>query len=341
MRLHMMGLHGENVTAEGVRILFEHGWFFLAALAAAMVIVAPFLRFGLLSLVLACVRLGRRPRWLAAAFRWAVWLDPWAMLDIYLLASCIGFYRLENVKQLHVSVALGGLCFIGAALLTMLCRATLDQRTVWRAIGGVVEPEPGTDVLSCTTCDVVQPASREGQRCVRCGARLHTRKPNAMTRTAALLIAAFILFFPANIYPMNVSSRLGHQDSYTIFTGVRDLFKFGLWPLGILIFCTSILIPMGKIVALGWCVVSVWRPSRRHLVRRTKLFRLVAELGRWSKTDPWVIVFFVPLVQFGVLASEDAGWGATAFVLMTFLTMGASVTFDPRLMWDAVETQPP
>ncbi|HVC30009.1 MAG TPA: paraquat-inducible protein A, partial [Steroidobacteraceae bacterium] len=100
------------------------------------------------------------------------------------------------------------------------------------------------------------------------------------------------------------------------------------------IFCTSILTPAAKIFALGWCVLSVWSGSRRHLVTKTKALRLIAELGRWSKTDPFAIVFFVPLVHFGSLGSESAGWGATAFMMMTFLTMVASVTFDPRLMWD-------
>lgn len=176
---------------------------------------------------------------------------------------------------------------------------------------------------------------QEGEKCPRCGAKLIRRLPNAMMQTSALLIAAFLLFFPANLYPMNVSDQLGSVENYTIFTGISDLFKFNLWPLGITVFCTSILFPAGKIFALGWCVLSVWRRSDRHLVAKTKLFRVVAELGRWSKTDPLTIVFFVPLLNFRPLASSTAGWGATAFVLTSVLTMVASTTFDPRLIWDA------
>jgi paraquat-inducible protein A len=339
VRVQIFGLRAENITAAGIHILFDHGWVFLAAVSAVMVILLPFLRFGLLSIVLASLRLGRRPSWIAFAFRWAVWLDPWAMLDVYLLASCVGFFRLTHVSHLHISIAWGGRCFIAAALLTMLSRATLDKRTIWKAIGGEYEPEPGVEALGCTTCDILQPVSREGQSCSRCGAKLRMRKPEASPRTIALLIAAFILFFLANIYPMNVSHQLGHRHTYTIFTGVRELFTHGLWPLGVVIFCTSIVIPIGKILAIGWCVVSARRHSNRHLVAKTKLFRSVAELGRWSNTDPFAIVFFVPLVNFGVLASQDADWGATAFVLMTLLTMFASVTFDPRLMWDAVDAR--
>jgi paraquat-inducible protein A len=337
LRVDLLGIHSQTVTAIGVALLWQNGWILLAGLSALFVILLPFLRFGLLTLVLALVSLDRRPSWLGAAFRWSLWLDPWAMIDVYLLAGCVGWYRLINIDQAHVIIEPGGACFIAAAFLTMLSRATLDRRTVWRAIGGETRIGSGEPVLGCTACDLVQPLCREGQRCPRCGARLRLRKPDAVAWTAALLLAALILIFPANIYPMNVSNHLGQQERYTIMTGVQDLFKAGLYPLGVLIFCTSILTPAAKIFGLGWCVLSVWRGSRRRLVTKTRMLRIIAEMGRWSKTDPFAIVFFVPLIHFGALGSEDAGWGATAFLLMTFLTMIASVTFDPRLMWDAGE----
>ncbi|MGH7087498.1 MAG: paraquat-inducible protein A, partial [Stellaceae bacterium] len=256
---------------------------------------------------------------------------------VFLLASFVGYYRLIHISQANVSIQLGGACFMAAGFLTMISRAALDRRTVWRALAPEVEATDAADTISCTTCDLVQPAAREGHPCPRCGARLKTRKTDAMARTAALLLAAFVLFFPANILPMEISFQLGNRVNYTIFTGVRELFSSGLWPLGILIFCTSIAIPFGKIVALTWCLASVWHRSRQRLVVNTKLFQVIAELGRWSKTDPFTIVFFVPLLRFGALGSATAGWGATAFMLMSFLTMIASYTFDPRLMWDAAE----
>ena len=335
IRIDLFGMHGATVTAAGVALLWEHGWILLASLSAIMVIVLPFFCFGLRSVVLGLVLFGRGPRWLGAGFRWALWLDQWAMLDVYLLASFVGYYRLINVSEAHVSLEPGGMCFIAAAVLTMLSRATLDARTVWRAVGGESQADPDQEMLSCTGCDLVLPASTAGGRCPRCAAKLHTRMPDAMQRTTALLIAAFLLFFPANIYPMNVSSQLGSTHRYTIFTGISDLFAAGLWQLGVVIFCTSILVPAGKIFAVFWCVLSAWRRSDRHLVAKTRVFRLVAELGRWSKTDPFTIVFFVPLMNFGSLASATAGWGATAFLATSLLTMVASNTFDPRLMWDA------
>ena len=334
MRVELFSFHSENVIAIGIVQLWSHGWILLAGLSAVLIVVLPFVRFSLLTAVLGAIRLGMRPGWLGRAFRWAVWLDLWAMLDVFLLASFVAFYRLSNVNAAHISIQFGGDCFIAAAVLTMLSRASLDPRTVWRAIGGETRAESDAPVIGCTTCDLVHPQTRDGERCPRCGARLRARKWNAMVATSALIVAAFILIFPANIYPMNVSYQLGTRVSYTIMTGIHDLFKNGLWELGVLVFCTSVLIPGAKILGIAWCVLSVWRRSRRHLVLKTKTLRLVAEWGRWSKTDPFTIVFLVPLMNFGEFGSSTAGWGATAFVLMTFITMVASTTFDPRLMWD-------
>jgi paraquat-inducible protein A len=103
----------------------------------------------------------------------------------------------------------------------------------------------------------------------------------------------------------------------------------------VITFWTSIINPALMMAGLGWCVLSVRRRSGRRLVLRTKLLRTVSQAGRWTETGPLTIVFFVPLIDFGHLGAEAAGGGATAFVVMGLLLMAASVTFDPRLMWDA------
>lgn len=337
VQLHIFTMHGDNTIAGGIGILWSRHWVILAGLSAVSALILPFIRFGILSAVLGSVLFGRRPRWLGPAFRWAIWLDIWAMPDVFLLGAFVGYYRLIHVNQLHVQIAIGGMCFIAAAFLAMLSRAVIDRRAVWRTIAPEAEIMPGEKTISCITCDLVQPLSREGKRCPRCGATLHARKPNAIPYTVALLVAAFVLFFPANFLPMNTSVQMGQHVNYTIFHGVRALFDNGLWPLGIVIFCTSIFIPIAKIVVQAWCVWSVRKRSNRHLVSKTKLFRLVAELGRWSQTDPFVIVFYTPLMNFGALGSANAAWGATAFMLMTYLTLVASEVFDPRLMWDAAK----
>jgi paraquat-inducible protein A len=336
----IFGMHNQTLLASGVRMLWDADWLLLAVCVGAFAVVLPFVRFGLLSAVLATVQLGHRPRWLGPGFRWALWLDVWAMPDVFLLACFIGYYRLINVHAMTVTIHSGGYCFIAAAFFSMLCRAALDKRTVWRAIRADVAHPPDVATVSCTTCDLVRPVSAEGTGCPRCGALLRRRKPYAMARGTALTVAALVLFFPANYLPMNVTIQMGKPVDRTIFEGVRELFQAGLWPIGVIIFCTSIAIPAVKILGMAWFLFSVHRRSSKRLVAKTKFHRFIAEIGRWSSVDPFAIAVFVPLMTFGRLVSSNAGWGSTAFLAVVVLTLLASITFDARLIWDAAEGSP-
>ncbi|HEY2802264.1 MAG TPA: paraquat-inducible protein A [Chthoniobacterales bacterium] len=337
MSVRIFGMHNENRLSSGIFMLWDHGWLLLAAMTGAFAVILPFIRFGILSIVLATVRLGRSPWWLGPAYRWALWLDVWAMPDVYILAGFVGYYRLINAGPMQCVVHAGGYCFLAAGFLAMISRASIDRRTVWRAVGPEADITPDEETVSCTTCDLVQPIERTGHDCPRCGARLHTRKPQSLMRATAFTIAAFVLFFPANILPMNTTVQMGSKVDYTIFQGVHELFKAGLWPLGVIIFCTSIGIPGLKILGMGWLLISTQRKSRQHLIGKTRFHRFITEIGRWSNVDPFTITVFVPLMTFGAFASSKAGWGSTAFILVVVLTLLATMSFDSRLMWDAAE----
>ena len=331
----LLGQRSESSLLAGVVQLWQHDWMVLPSLSVVFIIVLPPLRMALLALVLATLRLGFRPRWLGRAFRWAVWLDRWAMLDVFLLSVAVGYYYLTTIEHLDVIIRSGARILLAAGVLTMLCRATLNERTVWRAIGREPATVPREGAIGCRACGLIQSPAQEGNPCPRCGARIHVRKPNAAAVTAALVSAAFILLLPANISPMNSSDLLGVHLAYTNFGYVLQLWRIGLWPLGVITFWTSILNPALMMAGLAWCVLSVWQRSGRQLVLKTRLLRTIIEAGRWTETGPLTIVFFVPLIDFGHLGAETAGGGATAFIVMGLLMMAASVTFDPRLMWDA------
>jgi paraquat-inducible protein A len=335
LRAELLGQRSESTLIAGVEQLWQRDWTVLATLSVVFVIVLPAVQMTLLALALGALRLGLRPRWLGHVFRWAVWLERWAMLDVFLLSVAVGYYYLTSIEHLTVVIESGGELLLAAGVLTMLSRATLNRRTVWRAIRGEPAVVPHDGAIGCRTCGLVQSPAREGARCLRCGARISARKPDAATVAAALVSAAFILLFPANLSPMNSSDLLGVHLQYTNFGYVRQLWHLGLWPLSMVTFWTSILNPAVMMICLGWCVLSVWRHSSRRLVLKTKLLRTIAEAGRWTETGPLTIVFFVPLIDFGHLGAEAAGGGATAFIVMSLLLMAASVTFDPRLMWDA------
>lgn len=335
LQAELLGQSSARSLVSGVARLWHHDWIALAGLSTILIIVLPAVRLGLLVLVLGALRLGRRPPWLGRAFRWAMRLDPWSMLDVFLLAVAVGYYYLTAIEHLDIRIELGGGLLVLAGMLTMLSRAALDERTVWRAIGPDTGAVPRSAAMGCHACGLIQPLTREAAPCPRCGLRNRLRKPYAPASTAALVFTALILFFPANVYPMNISDLLGVHRTYTNFGYVRQLFQLGLWPLGVLTFWTSIITPALMIAGVAWCVLSVERGSSRRLVLKTQLLRMVTESGRWSQTGPLSIVFFAPLMDFGRLGTESAGWGATAFIVMSLLLIAASVAFDPRLMWDA------
>lgn len=174
-------------------------------------------------------------------------------------------------------------------------------------------------------------------RCPRCGARLHRRKPNSLARTWALLLAACILYIPANTLPVMTVVWLGKGEPDTILSGVKVLIAGGMWPLALLVFFASITVPMLKIVGLLYLLISVQRRSRWRPRDRTRLYRIVEAVGRWSMIDVFMISILVALVQLGSLATIEAGTGAVAFAAVVILTMSAALTFDPRLIWEALD----
>ncbi|HJS91693.1 MAG TPA: paraquat-inducible protein A [Steroidobacteraceae bacterium] len=334
MRVSMLGMTRESRLGTGVLTLWQHQWVIVAMLVAAFAVILPFIRFGLLSVVLGLLQFGRRPPWLGAAFRWSLHLDQWAMPDVFLIGSAVGYSRIA--AAMPVAIGWGGICLIFAAFLCMLSRATLDARAVWRVLSPESEAPPeGEPVIACRFCDLVRPAQAEGSSCPRCGLALRSRKPDSMLRTTALVIAGFAFFLPANIYPMSIDRQFGVVVPHRIVDGIEELFQAHLWPLGVLIFFTSIAIPVLKLAGLSWFLISVWNGSRRRLVTKTRLCRVIDEIGRWSCVDVFTIAAFLPLMQFDGIVSTDAANGALPFLLVVVLTMLASHAFDPRLMWDA------
>ncbi|WP_269501631.1 paraquat-inducible protein A [Burkholderia sp. IMCC1007] len=333
MTVRMLGRPHSSVLASGMLTMWGQGWVLLAALLGMFGIVLPFFRFGGLMVVLAAVRFGWCFRGIGPLFRWTVWLDAWAMLDVYLLGCMVGYARVT--QSLPCTIGAGGYCLVAAGLLSMITRASLDRRTVWRAIAPERYPSPGEATVACTACDLVQPAHCDGFPCPRCGLTLRARKAAPLTRASALSLAALVLTVPANLLPMTLSRQLGHVVSHRIVDGVLRLFHVGLWPFGILTFVTSVVIPVAKIVCMAWFVASVLRQSRSHLRLKGRIHRWIDELGRWSNIDVFTIAAFVPLIRFDGIASAAPAAGATAFALVVFFTMAAAHAFDPRLMWDS------
>ncbi|CAG4889492.1 paraquat-inducible protein A [Paraburkholderia gardini] len=193
--------------------------------------------------------------------------------------------------------------------------------------------------VSCHACGRVEPWQRlaHGQQCGRCGATLHRRTPDSLMRVWALLISAALLYIPANLLPvMHTASLVGAEDD-TIMSGVVYFWTSGDWPLAVIVFIASILVPMLKLSVLALLTITAQRRSKWRPDQRTKLYRLVERIGRWSMLDVFVVTLTVALVRFKSLAVITAGPGALAFGSVVILTMLASMQFDPRLTWDYVD----
>jgi len=195
-------------------------------------------------------------------------------------------------------------------------------------------------ILVCNECHELnrQDPESTAQACTRCGALVHARRPNSIIRTWALLIAASILYIPANLLPIMTVSTLGQGSPDTIMSGVITLLKHGMVPIAAVVFIASILVPTFKLVGIGLLLYSVQRHQPLSARQRILMYRFIEFIGRWSMLDIFVIAILVAVVNFGRIASVEANLGAVAFATVVILTMLAALTFDPRLIWDNTES---
>jgi paraquat-inducible protein A len=192
-------------------------------------------------------------------------------------------------------------------------------------------------LVSCETCHLLsRPAApAEPGYCPCCGAELVWRKHHSIQYTWALVIAAAICYIPANVLPVLTTTALGSTESDTIMGGVVLLYTTGSWPLALIVLVASVMVPLGKLVALSYLLIVAqrgWLGSNRE---RTRLYRLVEFIGRWSMLDVFVDTFTVALVQLQPFMSVKPGPGVLFFAAVVVLTMMAAESFDPRLVWDA------
>jgi len=224
-------------------------------------------------------------------------------------------------------------------------RSDAAQRDRAQPANEIHDDDPGPSaasrgLASCSACGLV--ARMEPgvpAHCPRCESRLYLRKPDAIARTWALLIAAYILYIPANLLPMMETRTFFGVQQDTIMSGVVLFWTSGSWVLAIIVFTASFLVPLLKLIALTYLLITVQRGSIAEPVYRTRLYRIVEFIGRWSMLDVFVVALIVALVQIRSLASISAGAGTTAFGAVVVLTLLASRCFDSRLIWDHVRRE--
>ncbi len=337
MQVSILGAINQSTVGSGVAGIWQQGWPIMALVVGAELIAVPLIRFGLLTIVLMVLRLGWRPHWLGSAFRITERLDEWATLDVFLIGCVIGYSRVEPFLPVHIGP--GGWCVLAAAFMTMITRATLERRAIWRMIGPDAS-ENSAHAIACGACDHIAPASAEGEHCPRCNTHLWRQRPNATMRALAFTLAGFIFYPIAYLFPMEIDVEAGKAHAHSIVSGIFQLLQAGLWPLALVIFTASVGIPLFKLFGISWIILSSYQHSTSRLRLKGKLYRAIVAAGRWSHIDVYTVAVFLPLMRLPGLLSVDVANGMPAFLGVVVLTMMAARVLDPRHIWIAAHEAP-
>jgi paraquat-inducible protein A len=191
-------------------------------------------------------------------------------------------------------------------------------------------------LVACQRCGQVHPL--QTRICKRCEGRLESRDTESLQKVWAWLIAGMIAYIPANIYPMLLTSTLVERSESTIIGGAVELFDHGSYGIAAIVFIASVMIPVGKFIAIIYLAISVQRQSGENQHERHVAYEVVEFIGRWSMIDVFVVAILSALVQLDTIATVNPGIAAVSFALSVIFTMLSAQAFDSRLIWDADRT---
>lgn len=322
----------------------SHGYPLLTVLFMLTTAVLPGMFLAGAIYVGIAARSDRPLPWATPAARLVHHVQAWMMSDVLLVGILVSLTKIVSLAS--ISLGPSFLLFCLFSLLLLKTMNALDWPLLWHALAGPPSQPPGMrsgltgqaqNVLPCHVCGSMIDAGGT-VRCQRCGHHDRLHRCPRLQLTAALLVTALILYIPANVYPIMQTSTLFGSEQQTIAGGVLHLLALGSWPIALIIFCASIVVPLTKIGALGWlCLCGRYGLHRDNRVQ-TRLFRFVEFIGRWSMIDLFVVAVLTALVQAGSLMSITPGPAAVSFAAVVLLTMIAAVTFDSRLLWRQHDT---
>jgi paraquat-inducible protein A len=346
-----------NVETAGIRLsaglfsgpeeLVRRGMGELAAVIVFVTVLAPFGKLASTLYVLIRLREAYSPRHLRRVFAFAEKLRRWSMVEVFVFGVFVAYVKLGDVVTIGLET--GVYALLALTFVIIWADSALDRQAVWnaldrpdeaascsRGIGSLRRSSAGA--IGCETCGLVSVPHMTDPSCPRCDGVLYARKPNSIARTWALVIAAAILYVPANYYPVLTVVQLGAGTPSTILGGVEELFAARMYPLAALVFFASIAVPLLKLVGLSVLLIATQTGRVEWLRDRTRLYHIISWIGRWSMIDIFMEALLGALVRFGNVITIEPGIGAVSFCAVVILTIIAAETFDPRLMWDAAES---
>jgi len=328
---------------DALMVTWQQGDHTVAIMCGLAAFALPLLQILLLLWILPPLCQQRIAPGFTLALRLLALLKPWSMVPVFLLGVLVAVVKLAGMASVSPGAGLAAFAVL-TVLLTMLARLAPDAicRLAEETGALPVHVPPrgkGTVLAGCHVCGQVHTLAsslaEHGVPCMRCHAGVHRRKPNHVARTWALLIAAWVMYIPANTLPIMHVAALNGSSAHTILGGSIQLWEMGSWDLALIVFIASIVVPMTKLLALMGLLITLQRRSPRNLQQRTRLYQAVEFIGQWSMLDVFVVILLSALARFQGLMHINAGDGAVAFGLVVVLTMLAALSFDPRHSWDA------
>jgi paraquat-inducible protein A len=313
----------------------------LALVVVFVTVLAPLGKLGGTLYVLIRLHEAAPPLHLRRVFVLAERLRPWSMIEVFVFGVFVAYVKLGDLVTITLDA--GVYALLALTVVIIWADSTLDREAVWQRLGRAASNGPGAfsplrhvgTLIGCEVCRLVTALRADDPHCPRCSSHLHLRKPDGVARTWALVIAAAVLYVPANYFPVLTVMQLGAGSPSTILGGVEELLSSRMYPLAALVFFASIAVPMMKLVGLTFMLVMTQTGRSEWLRDRTRLYHVVRWIGRWSMIDIFMEALLGALVRFGSVITIEPGIGAVAFCGVVILTMFAAETFDPRVMWDA------
>ncbi len=321
----------------GMQALINRDEFLLAALVFSTTFLFPLVALCCLGYILLLRAFALKPVGMAKVLRMLHRIWPWSMLEIFLLGVLVASVKLAGIAELIWGPGL--FTFAGLVLMLIASMMRLNQQDLWDWFehDNYYANNGQEKMLACHCCNALIGESlvAKNAHCPRCDGVVHDRVPASVQKTFALLVAAVILYIPANFLPMMFTTNLGSTRSDTIFTGVVQLIEEGDMLVAVVVFVASIVVPIVKIIIMTYLLWVVRIRPTGNAKQQALLFRVTEFVGRWSMIDVFVVSLLVALLQFGLLANVEPGAAVLCFASVVVLTMLAAETFDPKLIWDA------
>ncbi|MFE8071952.1 paraquat-inducible protein A [Marinobacteraceae bacterium S3BR75-40.1] len=338
IRFESRGIEHSIALLDTAGGLLTSGYSVLALLVLLTTVLLPL--FYLMAL--ACLQLGvLLKRSFTGQHTLALWLtpiEPWMMTDVFVIGVLVSLIKIVSMAEISLGPAF--FLFVAYSLALMVTVNSTDRKKLWDHFLGPPEPvaaEPGRTAAEqgIALCHACRALFRDAgdHRCTRCGYHHPGRSIDRRQFTWALLLTAAILYIPANAYPIMQVVKFGESSPSTIIGGVLQLIESGSWPIALIIFLASIVIPIAKVLALGWLT---WKSGGHRGSQHSatmRLYRVTELIGRWSMIDVFVVAVLVALIHAGELMSIYPGPAAMSFAGVVIITMVAAITFDPRSLW--------